>query len=121
MLKAFELPSSVSHFRIVWQVTAEGVESSNPTRIPSALRNRWCVIAAKEGRGTLTLWGGISLPEAPDTVIWDTITFVTISSPATFKVNLSDEFPYHFYRVQFEKETNYTGAIDIWVLVEGNL
>ncbi len=121
MLKTFEMPSSVSHFRVVWEITTEGTEPSNPSRIPSALKTRWCAIFVDAGEGTITLWGGISLPESPDGVKWDTIFSQTVGANSAIIKNLSDYFPYHFYRVQFTKASGYDGNIKIWALIEGNL
>jgi len=117
-LKTFELPSSVSHFRLVWEVTSGGTEPSNSTPIPSVLSKRWAFIKCVNGGGTLTLEGGWHVPESPEGVFWDTVLSQNVSDGTAILQSLTH--PYHFYRVVFTVSQGYSGAIRIYVVVEGN-
>jgi len=112
------MPSQLGNVRLVWRVTAVGTEPANSQPIPTVISKRWCVIVARQGSGTITLKGGIYVPEAPETVYWDTVLSQTVSANSTVITELTG-FPYHFYRVEFNSGNS--GPFDIFVVVEGSV
>ncbi len=121
MLLKEELPSSNSHFKLVWRVTSAGEDSANTRPLPSVIKHRWLAIAVNSGDGTLTLKGGESLPTG--TILWDTVVSVSVtsgSSPAWR--NLTDYFPYEYYKVEFNRSNpGDTTPIDIFVILKGDI
>ncbi len=115
MALTFRMPDSHSHVRLAWKITAAGVEDTNPVEIPAVIKTRWIFIVCKQGSGTLTLKGAISIPEAPEGRFWDTALTQTISPGAVVIQQLNT--PYHYYRPEFEQQGS--GAIEIYVVIEG--
>lgn len=118
MQKKWMLPSSNSHFRLVWEITSGGEETPNPTPIPTVIQKRWVAIIARQGSGNVTLKGGIHVPEAPQSVFWDTVATVTVSQGSSYVLSLDGKYPYQFYKVEFSPTSG--GPFSIFVVITGD-
>ncbi|MEM0238451.1 MAG: hypothetical protein QXT00_02315 [Ignisphaera sp.] len=114
----FKMPSSNAHFELTWEVTTSGETETNSTPIPSVIWRRWLVIVCRQGSGTITVKGGVRIPEAPETIYWDTVASVSVTPNSTTILNISDKFPYHHYKVDFTPSGG--GPYSIFVRIEGN-
>lgn len=120
MLVQEELPSSHSHFRLVWRVTAAGEENANTNPLPSVIKTRWLLVVARSGSGTLTLKGGERLPDT--TVAWDTVLSLSVTGGASQVSDITSTYPYEFYKVEFVKNNPADNTpIDIFVVLKGDL
>lgn len=122
MLLSEKIPSSNSHIRLVWRVVSAGEEQRNERALPSVVGKRWLIIVGRTGTrsGTLTVSGGVDVPEAPEGIFWDTIATVSVSSGSVIIQDLSNNFPYHYYKVNFTPNQG-NEPIDIFVIIEGNV
>lgn len=114
----FRMPSSNTHVELVWDITSAGETEANSTPIPSVISKRWLAVVCRQGAGTITLKGGIRIPEAPETIFWDTVVSFSVTSGSVRVENLSDMFPYHHYKVEFTPSGS--APYSIFVKIEGN-
>lgn len=114
----FRMPSSHTHVELVWDITSAGETEANATPIPSVISKRWLVVVSRQGAGTITLKGGIRIPEAPETIYWDTVASLTVTPASVTVLNLSEMFPYHHYKVEFTPSGS--APYSIYVKIEGS-